>query len=161
MKLYHGSNLIVKEPRLLTQYRELDFGAGFYTTPNLKQALNYAARVTEWREEGETVVSVYEFDEVRAAKELKRLNFAAADEAWLDFVVANRSGIIQKEKYDIISGAVANDDVYTTIALYVSGQIDKTGALARLEVRKLYHQIMLATNRALAFLKFVGTEKGG
>lgn len=152
--------MIVDKPKILTRYRELDFGAGFYTTPNLKQAVKFAGHVTEWRESGEAVVSVYEFDEQRAAKELKRLDFAAADEAWLDFVVANRKGLKQKNEHDIVSGAVANDDVYTTIALYVSGQIDKESAIKRLEVRKLYYQIMFATKRALSFLSFVGIERG-
>ncbi|MDR3292633.1 MAG: DUF3990 domain-containing protein [Clostridiales bacterium] len=161
MKLYHGSNIIVDEPKILTQYRELDFGAGFYTTLNLKQALKFAAHVTEWRETGKAVVNVYEFDEERAAKELSHLHFAAADEPWLDFVVANRSGKQRKNEYDIISGAVANDDVYTTITLFASGQIDKESALKRLAVRKLYHQTMFATNRALTFLKFVGTNEEG
>jgi len=161
MKLYHGSNLIVSEPKLLTRYRELDFGAGFYTTPNLKQALSFSKRVTEWREDGEAVVSIYEFDNERALKELNCLNFTAADEPWLDFVVANRRGLSKHKDYDIVSGAVANDDVYTTITLYTSGQIDKVTAIRRLEARKLYHQIMFATNRALAFLEFVGTKREG
>ena len=32
MILYHGSNVEVRLPRILTTNRSLDFGAGFYTT---------------------------------------------------------------------------------------------------------------------------------
>ena len=34
MIVYHGSNLIVDQPRLVNQNRTLDFGSGFYTTTN-------------------------------------------------------------------------------------------------------------------------------
>lgn len=36
MILYHGSNVIVSEPKLVQQNRFLDFGVGFYTTTNKK-----------------------------------------------------------------------------------------------------------------------------
>lgn len=39
MILYHGSNVIVSEPRLIEQNRFLDFGFGFYTTTNKMQAI--------------------------------------------------------------------------------------------------------------------------
>ena len=32
MLVYHGSNLKVEKPRLITSNRTLDFGSGFYTT---------------------------------------------------------------------------------------------------------------------------------
>ena len=38
MKLYHGSNLVVNSPRILTNLRALDFGAGFYLTSSKEQA---------------------------------------------------------------------------------------------------------------------------
>ena len=34
MILYHGSNMIVENPKLIEQNRFLDFGYGFYTTTN-------------------------------------------------------------------------------------------------------------------------------
>lgn len=36
MILYHGSNVVVSEPKLIQQNRFLDFGFGFYTTTNKK-----------------------------------------------------------------------------------------------------------------------------
>lgn len=39
MILYHGSNVVVEQPRLVEQNRFLDFGYGFYTTTNKEQAL--------------------------------------------------------------------------------------------------------------------------
>lgn len=44
MILYHGSNVIVEQPKLIRQNRYLDFGFGFYTTTNRDQAVNFAQR---------------------------------------------------------------------------------------------------------------------
>jgi hypothetical protein len=37
LKLFHGSYMIVKEPRIITPERMLDFGAGFYATTDSEQ----------------------------------------------------------------------------------------------------------------------------
>ena len=37
MILYHGSNVEVREPKIIVSNRTLDFGAGFYTTSNKGQ----------------------------------------------------------------------------------------------------------------------------
>lgn len=47
MILYHGSNVIVSEPKLIEQNRFLDFGFGFYTTTNKTQAIGFADKVTK------------------------------------------------------------------------------------------------------------------
>ena len=44
MILYHGSNVVVKTPRLIEQNRFLDFGNGFYTTKSKEQAKNFAKK---------------------------------------------------------------------------------------------------------------------
>ena len=38
MILYHGSHVEVRNPQLLQNQRELDFGKGFYTTTDFEQA---------------------------------------------------------------------------------------------------------------------------
>jgi hypothetical protein len=42
MTLYHGSDQIIKILELRSSTRTLDFGAGFYTTTNKEQAVNFA-----------------------------------------------------------------------------------------------------------------------
>ena len=42
MILYHGSNVAVKNPRLVEPSRGLDFGAGFYLTTSEGQAARFA-----------------------------------------------------------------------------------------------------------------------
>ena len=44
MIVYHGSGLAVETPDLVHSRRAVDFGAGFYTTPILKQAVNWCEK---------------------------------------------------------------------------------------------------------------------
>lgn len=149
MILYHGSNVIVDQPKLIRQNRYLDFGFGFYTTTNREQAVNFAQKVTDRRKMGEATLNIYSVNEAVAFQECKVLQFDSPDEAWLDFVAANRQGTYQGEKYDLIYGAVANDDVYRTIALYMTGVLDKEQTLSSLKIRKLFNQLVFATEKSL------------
>lgn len=157
MILYHGSNLVVSEPRLIQQNRFLDFGFGFYTTTNKVQAVSFADKVTKRRRSGEKAVSIYEIDEELAFTECSVLRFDCPDEAWLDFVSDNRSGNYEGDSYDFIFGPVANDDVYRTFTLYTAGLLTKGQTLEQLKVKKLYNQLVLATEKALSYLHFIGT----
>ncbi|WP_027090744.1 DUF3990 domain-containing protein [Thomasclavelia saccharogumia] len=157
MILYHGSNVIVSEPKLILQNRFLDFGFGFYTTTNKIQAIGFADKVTKRRKDGEKAVSIYEIDENLAFEECSVLRFDSANEAWLDFVSENRSGNYTGESYDFIFGPVANDDVYTTFTLYSAGILTKEQTLEALKIKKLYNQLVLSSEKALSYLKFIGT----
>ena len=157
MILYHGSNMVVNEPKLVEQNRYLDFGYGFYTTTNKAQAENFAQKVVV-RRGGKPIVNVYEIDEDAAAGlNIKRFN--APDEEWLDFVSAHRSGDCVGESYDLIIGAVANDDVYRTLQVYSTGLLTKEQAIEALKIKKLFDQYVFATNEALVYLKFVEAKE--
>ena len=157
MILYHGSNVVVSEPRLIQQNRFLDFGFGFYTTTNKVQAISFADKVTKRRRSGEKAVSIYEINEEVAFAECSVLRFDSPDEAWLDFVSDNRSGNYEGDSYDFIFGPVANDDVYRTFTLYTAGLLTKEQTLEQLKIKKLYNQLVLATEKALSYLHFIGT----
>lgn len=157
MILYHGSNVVVSEPRLIQQNRFLDFGFGFYTTTNKIQAISFADKVTKRRRSGEKAVSIYEINEEVAFAECSVLRFDSPDEAWLDFVSDNRSGNYEGDSYDFILGPVANDDVYRTFTLYTAGLLTKEQTLEQLKIKKLYNQLVLATEKALSYLHFIGT----
>ena len=64
------------------------------------------------------------------------------------------------DQYDIVIGPVANDDVYTTIALYQEEQLTKEETLARLKIKQLYDQYVFCTEKALSFLRFEKSESG-
>lgn len=156
MILYHGSNPVVSEPKLIRQNRFLDFGFGFYTTTNKEQAVSFADKVTKRRKNGHRTVSIYEIDENTAFSECSLLRFDEPEEAWLDFVSDNRSGNYEGEACDFIFGPVANDDVYRTFTLYTAGVLTKEQTLEQLKIKKLYNQLVLTTEKALSYLRFVG-----
>lgn len=157
MILYHGSNVIVSEPKLIPQNRFLDFGFGFYTTTNKTQAIGFADKVYKRRKEGSRIVNIYELDEAKTFTACSVLNFDSANEAWLDFVSDNRAGSYNGESFDIIFGPVANDDVYTTFNLYTAGVLSKEQTLEALKIKKLYNQMVFTSEKALSYLKFIGT----
>jgi hypothetical protein len=65
-------------------------------------------------------------------------------------------GLIRESS--MIYGAVANDDVYRTITLYMTGVLSKSQTLEALKIRKLFNQLVFATDKALEYLKFEGRE---
>ncbi len=161
MILYHGSNVVVSQPKLIPQNRFLDFGFGFYTTTNKKQAIGFADKAYRRRKCGGRIVNIYEVDEQKAFAECSVLRFDTADEAWLDFVSDNRSGNYEGKTFDFIFGPVANDDVYTTFTLYTAGVLTKEQTLEALKIKKLYNQLVLTSEKALSYLKFIGTVPKG
>ena len=156
MTLYHASNVEVKMPMLVESNRMLDFGPGFYTTTNREQAVRFAKSVVA-RRGGTPMINTYEFDEAAFSECLVR-RFDSPSEDWLDFVAANRTGQYFGVRYDLIMGPVANDDVYTTIGLYMRGFISKEATISDLMVKRLYDQLVFATPRTFRYLRHVNTE---
>jgi hypothetical protein len=152
--LYHGSNIVVERPDLTHSRITLDFGAGFYSTTNREQAVNFAQKVMVRKEPKTQWVTVYEFDLRTAASVLNSMRFSAPDKAWLDFVFQNRRGIYNGLPYDLVIGPVANDDVFTTFQLYESGVLSEDQTLEALKIKKLFDQFVLKNEKALAFLKY-------
>jgi len=157
MLLYHGSDVIVEAPKILSPNRMLDFGAGFYTTTNKAQAVDFAHKVALRQSSSSRSVSVYDFDAGKAKNSLSVLEFKSADEEWLDFVYANRMGKVKTVNHDIVIGAVANDTVYRVFGLYENGLIDKETALKQLKIQRLYDQVVFCTEKALQHLTFIDT----
>ncbi len=151
MILYHGSNLEVREPRLLKTQRELDFGKGFYTTSDLEQASNWAYRTVKRRGSGNPVVTVYDIDD-QALTDLCVLRFACADAQWLRYVASNRRGTADADPYDVVIGPVANDRTMPTIMLFLDGFYDEAETIKRLLPQNLKDQYTFKTEKAVSRL---------
>ena len=160
MNLYHGSNVEVAKPQLVRQTRLLDFGPGFYTTENKIQAISFSEKVYKRRKEGSPVVSIYEFNEQAASSACSLQRFAGPDADWLEYVSQQRNGSYTGATYELIYGAVADDDVYETFSLYVAGVLSKEETLKRLKIKALYNQMVFASEKALSFLTFKGILDG-
>lgn len=153
MKLYHGSNVEVKNPQVFESDRKLDFGTGFYVTTSFEQAEKWADLTAKRRGVGTPVVTVYEYDKSKE-NELSILRFNAPDSAWLRFVTANRKNEIIKDDYDLIIGPVANDRTMPVISLYFSGIYSEEETIKRLLPQKLKDQVVFKTQKVLGSLTF-------
>ena len=100
----------------------------------------------------------YEFDE-KALNHLNCLIFESPTEAWVDFVMNNRTQKGFVHNYDIVYGLGTNDKVYATFALYEGGLIDKETLIKELKSYKLVDQYLFHTEKALEFLSYIAVEE--
>jgi hypothetical protein len=155
--LYHGSNMEVSNPKILSKLRALDFGAGFYLTSSKEQALKWAKIVARRRKKGTPTINIYELDEKIFAN-LSVLRFDVPNGEWLDFVVANRKELTLGYSYDLVVGPVANDSTMPVIDDYMDGRYTKQQAVERLLPQKLTDQYAFLTEEALRMLHFKRSE---
>lgn len=153
MKLYHGSNIAVENPKILQSDRKLDFGLCFYLTSSYEQAQRLAKLTYERRNEGKKIITVYDFNE-DSISDLNVKKFDRANAEWLKFVAKNRKDDYFKPDYDIVIGPVANDRTMPVIRLYFSGVYDENETLKRLLPQKLKDQYTFKTEKAIEKLKF-------
>lgn len=145
MKVYHASKLKIESPDVKHSRDLLDFCKGFYLTTLVEQAKKYAQRFLLQGEEA--YLNQYLLDE-NLEGEYKVKNFLGYNEEWLDFVSLCRIGK-QTEKFDIVSGGIADDKVFNTVDLYFSGNISKEEALKRLSFVHPNHQICILNQEVL------------
>lgn len=128
MKIYHSSNSIVELPDIIHSRDNLDFGKGFYLTPNKEQAISYAQRFQ--RRMQNAWLNVYELS--YSSEEWKEKVFYSYDKDWLDFISNCRAGNDNYD-FDIVIGGIANDKVIRTLDRYFQGEINASQALGILK----------------------------
>lgn len=146
--LYHGSNVVVTEPKILVNGHYKDFGYGFYCTNIEKQAKRWALTKS-----GASIVNKYSYMEKSG---LKILSFPKLSDEWLEFVVACRRG--QKHLYDIVEGPMADDQIWDYVEDYVSGNITKEAFWLLVKFKYPTHQIVFCSEAALQTLHYEGSE---
>ncbi|MCL2020490.1 MAG: DUF3990 domain-containing protein [Oscillospiraceae bacterium] len=152
IEVYHGSNVVVEKPVIMPYTRPLDFGAGFYVTTYYDQAKLWSEKKAK-RFKGSAIINKYTFD----LTGLHIKEFKAANEEWIDFVVASRqSRSAIKHDYDVIKGEVADDMVFDSIALYIREIFTKERLIEELKTKMKNDQLCLATQKALERLSFTG-----
>ncbi|AUN05185.1 DUF3990 domain-containing protein [Clostridium botulinum] len=160
MILYHGSNVIVEDPKIIKATRTLDFGYGFYTTTSYDQALKWA-KIKSRRENVEKgIISIYEIEDTIFQED--RLNikvFNGASKSWLEFVLDNRMNEGYTHNYDIVKGSVADDRVYACLNAFENKFMDFDTAIKELRTYKLNDQISFHTKESLKYLNFIRYEE--
>ena len=151
MVVYHGGYTEIDKPHIINGKYPKDFGHGFYCTYIKEQAIRWAKRYET------PVLNAYQYDtEGLAQKTLKLLQFDEMTEEWLDFVVRCRSG--KTHDYDVVSGAMANDQIFNYIADFVSGILTREQFWILAKFKRPTNQMCFCTTRALEFLAFTGSE---
>ena len=148
LTVYHGSYLPVQIPEIRKGHYTKDFGTGFYCTIIKEQAQRWAKRYSS------KIVSIYD---VRLNTELNIKEFKEMSEEWLDFIISCRSG--KSHKYDIVIGAMANDQVYNYISDYMEGVINREQFWVLAKFKYPTHRINFCTEEALKCLRYRGYEE--
>lgn len=144
MQIYYGSNVIVNQPKIITDGFYKDFGYGFYCTNFEKQAKRLALT-----KKNKHVVNVYSYTE---NKNLNCLIFKEMSDEWLDFVVSSRQG--ERHDYDIVEGPMADDTIWNYVDDFVRGLISRTAFWELVKFKYPTHQIVFCTEAALKCLEY-------
>lgn len=159
MILYHGSDIIVDNPKIIKANRTLDFGHGFYTTTSKEQAFKWAIIKKNREQSADGILNIYQIkDNLLQDKTLKILSFTGASEEWLNFVINNRLKINYKHNFDIVHGPVAEDRVYACLNAFENRFMDMEAAIRELRTYKLSDRISFHTEKAISMLKFIEKE---
>lgn len=162
MILYHGSNTDIHEVDLSMCRPYKDFGKGFYCTDIQNQAELMAKRVANIYG-GNPYVSMFELDEsIFSDSNIRTAQFNEPTQDWAIFVLNNRNRrFIDYEdgasnhdnKYDIVIGPVANDDLALLFRTFQNGLIDTEALVKGMKYKKLTTQYSFHTDRALSYLR--------
>lgn len=157
-KLFHGSRSIVRIPDLSMSRTDIDFGQGFYLSPNFITSAKWACR---------TATSYC--NEYELTFENLKVHTFNLDKEWLDYVVRNRTEQTDTpsifDEYDVLIGAIADDRLFHTVELYEDGFISADTAVKILNCMDYGLQYVLKTEKAIknltyeGHIKILGTEK--
>lgn len=149
MILYHGGYCVIDSPKIFDGKFSKDFGSGFYCTQIKAQAQRWAKRYDT------PIVSQYKFE--FANDKLRILNFETMNEEWLDFIINCRNGV--KHDYDVVIGAMADDQVYNYISDFINGVLTREQFWVLAKFKYPTYQVNFCTTEALTCLSFISSEE--
>ncbi len=147
MTVFHGEYVAIDKPEIRKGRNTKDFGEGFYCTIIKEQAQRWARRYNT------KIVSIYD---VRMNTNLKIKEFKEMTDEWLDFIIDCRAG--KSHAYDIVIGAMADDQIYNFISDYMDGSITREQFWILAKFKYPTHQINFCTKEALECLEYRGYE---
>lgn len=156
MILYHGTNCVIEKIDLDKCRPYKDFGKGFYLTTIKEQAEKMAKRVSKIYG-GQPVVNLFRYDSV-VDNGINIKRFDSPTEEWARFVINNRNGEKSAgdnnldNKYDIVIGPVANDDLALLFRQFSNGMIEIDTLIREMKYKKLTDQYSFHSEKALRFL---------
>jgi hypothetical protein len=144
-----------------------DFGQGFYCTEIKEQAELMAKRVARIYG-GSPYVNKFELDEnIYKSNKLNVKRFESPTGEWAIFVLNNRDrkfGDIASiecnhdNKYDLVVGPVADDDLALLFRTFTRGLIDIDTLIKEMKYKKFSNQYSFHSKEALKYLKPIGGD---
>ena len=157
MKLYRGTNKVIKCPKINPKSRFLNFGAGCYYVFNKKIAERDAQEMTHRMQCGSPVVNIYEIDK-EALKGLKVLKIAKPDMDWLTHILACRKGVYNGEEYDVILAPLPCRNLNDRICS-CEMHTKRKPCLFSYKKTDFFNAAVFKTEAALSLIKFSGTSE--
>ena len=160
MKLYHGSNEDIETIDLGRGLRYMDFGRGFYLTPDETTAIRMGTKKARLFGGTPTLIT-YEFSESALSSGLKVKIFPEeACVEWFLFVDANRDRqrVHPIHDYDIVIGPIADDGVVLQLTNYREGIYSPEQAAQLLQDKYLDQQYYFGTQSAITFLHKIDSK---
>lgn len=158
VEVYHGGTIEIPFPKVDVGRPNLDFGPGFYITDIYTQAESWARRMASERNE-QPIVNIYRLHRNNIINGSRHKTFRSYDKEWLDFITDSRLGLSPWNNLDYIEGGVADDRIFDTIRLYMSGLFSAENALERLKYFKPANQICILNQSILdANLEYIESK---
>lgn len=169
IKLYHGSENIITQPKLELGKLNNDYGQGFYCTQDVELAKEWACKFNH-----DGFVNEYELD----TSSLKVLNLNENDKTvlnWIAILLKNRTFrldtdfaknakqylldnfYIDTTKYDVVIGYRADDSYFSYADSFVSNGLSLESLSKALKLGKLGEQIALVSSEAFNCIKYVNS----
>ena len=145
IKLYHISNIEIRNPDIYYGRKNADFGQGFYLTPDMEFVFRWAG--------SNAIVNEYELDET--GLQIHRFD---RDEKWFEYIFQNRRA---KDSLtaDVVVGPIANDTLFETFGVISSGFLKAADAMKLLMIGPEYTQFALKTEKAANQLRWIRSEE--
>lgn len=173
MTIYHGNKTENLTPTYGLGSKDNDYGRGFYTTPDIELAREWAWGIYSAGNKG--YVHTFELN----TEHLNILNLTELDSIhWIAELVYNRNLNLQDKEvvqdnvkilldkykldtnnYDIIIGYRANDSYFTYAEAFVSGTIYKDTLEKALRTGELGLQVFIKSRKAFQSLQKTATEE--
>jgi len=122
-------------------------------------------KVTRRFKAGKPFINIYEFN--NNCDDLKTISFSKPDEQWAVFIINNRNHEFlnhkdelsnHDNKYDLVHGLVANDDISAILETFLIGILPMSEMSKALNFKQLNDQYSFHTLKALSHLKFLYSE---
>lgn len=173
MTIYHGNKTENLTPTYGLGSKDNDYGRGFYTTPDIELAREWAwgtysagnkgyVHTFELNTEHLNILNLTELDSIHWIAELvynRNLNLQDKEVVQDNVKILLDKYKLDTNNYDIIIGYRANDSYFTYAEAFVSGTIYKDTLEKALRTGELGLQVFIKSRKAFQSLQKTATEE--